>query len=85
MSNEEQGPMALLGAVIKESRPAVALKGKKTYLNSAIMVAIGVYVLITGEAPTYANPGGTDPATAIMIIMNGLGLGTLRAGVAKSS
>ena len=80
----DKGPLGLIGDLIRLSRPAIKLQGRKTYFNSAIMIAIGVYMLLTGEAPTYAAPAGGDPSGAMMMILNGLGLGTLRAGIAKN-
>ena len=85
MTNETMGPLALLGAAIRATRLAQSLQGKKTYINSVLMVAIGAYMLLFGDAPggTWEAPVANDPATPLMLVLNGLGLGTLRAGVAK--
>jgi hypothetical protein len=67
------------------AKVVAGLAGKKTYINSALMVLIGLYMLMYGEAPTYANAGVGGADTAIMMILNGLGLSTLRAGVSKTN
>ena len=73
----------IIGAMIKNSAPATAIQGNKTYIISAFMVAFGLYVIVFGEAPTYANPAPMDPGAGLELILQGLGLGGLRAGVAK--
>ena len=52
------------------------LSGKKTYIVAALMVLIGIIEGVSG--------GGWSGVWAnLEIILNGLGLGALRAGVAK--
>lgn len=53
-----------------------SLKGKKTYIIAFLMVVIGVVEGLTGG-------GWSGVWTNIEVILNGLGLGALRAGVAK--
>ena len=56
------------------------LKGKKTYPVSGLMVLVALLDLITGDmgiAEFFASP---DLST----LLSGVGLGTLRAGVAAS-
>lgn len=60
------------------------LKGRKTYLIGALMVLQGLYALIAGEAPTYANPSPVSSAEAFETISIGLGFATGRAGIAKA-
>ena len=51
------------------------LEGKKTYLVSAALIAYGVLGVVSGQM---------DAQTAFFIVANGLGFGTLRAGIAKA-
>lgn len=53
------------------------LKGKKTFIIAFLMVAVGVVEGLTGG-------GWGGVMDQLPIILNGLGLGALRAGVAKS-
>ena len=57
------------------------LKGKKTYLVSALMVLVALLDLITGDmgiAEFFTSPH-------LSTLLSGVGLGTLRAGVAASN
>jgi hypothetical protein len=58
------------------------MKGKKTYLVGGIMVLQGIMILL-GEGPTFDAPGGLGSQDAWRLILEGLGLGSLRAGVSK--
>lgn len=51
------------------------LEGKKTYLVATLIVISGVLSYVTGEMTL---------EQAILAVLNGLGLGSLRAGIAKS-
>lgn len=54
------------------------LSGQKTYLVAALMVLVGIVNALTGDSGAWQ--GILDNA---LIILNGLGMGALRAGVAK--
>ena len=54
------------------------LSGQKTYVVAALMVIVGLVNALTGDAGAWQ--GILDNA---LIILNGLGMGALRAGVAK--
>ena len=56
-----------------------ALVGKKSYIIAALMIVIGVINMLTGD--TTGMPMIMDNA---MVLLNGFGLATLRAGVAKA-
>lgn len=54
------------------------LKGKKTHIIAVLMMLVGVIQMLTGEAtglPMIMEHG--------MTVLEGFGLSTLRAGVAK--
>ncbi len=53
------------------------LSGKKTYIVAGLMVIVGIVEGLTGG-------GWGGVMENALVILNGLGLGTLRAGVAKS-
>ena len=55
------------------------LKGKKTYFISGLMVAVGLVRLLVGEMSIAEFIMSPD----VMALLNGIGLGTLRAGVAS--
>jgi len=55
------------------------LAGKKTYLIAALMCAVGVINMLTGDAS-----GMQMVMDNAMTLLAGLGLGTLRAGVKKA-
>ena len=78
------GLTALLVGLIQNSRAANSISGKKAYIISALTILTGIYVLFTGEAPTYGNPVAVPPSAGLEMILTGLGLSTLRAGVSKS-
>ena len=54
----------------------LALTGFKTYIVSALMIAKALYEMFTGDT-------GSIQAPDYDLLMEGLGLGALRAGVAK--
>ena len=54
----------------------LALAGYKTYIISFLMIVKAVYEMFTGDT-------GTIQAPDYNLLMEGLGLGALRAGVAK--
>ena len=57
------------------------LQGKKTYIVSVLMVLVSLQDLITGDmgiAQFFTSPH-------VNILLSGVGLGTLRAGVAASN
>lgn len=54
------------------------LSGKRTYIVAALMVLIGLVNGLTGEAGAWQ--GVVDNA---LVILNGLGLGALRVGIAN--
>jgi len=56
------------------------LSGYKTYIVAFLMVLIGVVSLVTGELSWTEFLNSPD----LLILLNGLGLGFLRAGVTKS-
>jgi len=56
------------------------LQGKKTYIVSAMMVAVSIINFLSGDASLTELVSSPHFNT----LMQGLGLGTLRAGVAKS-
>jgi hypothetical protein len=55
------------------------LQGYKTYIIAALMVAIGAVKLFTGDIDlvTFLN------SQELLLLLNGLGLATLRSGIAK--
>ena len=55
------------------------LRGKKTYLISGLMVAVGLIRMLVGEMSIAEFVMSPD----VMALLNGIGLGTLRAGVAS--
>lgn len=55
------------------------LQGKKTYVIAAMVVLIGIVEGFLG----FDIPGVEVGEDALAFILNGLGLGTLRAGVSK--
>ncbi len=56
------------------------LKGKKTYIIAVLMLAVGVVEMLTGEAA-----GMQMVMDNALVLLNGAGLATLRAGVAKTA
>lgn len=60
-----------------------ALSGRKTYIVMALMILNGVYALIFGGTPTFDNPTAVSESEAMRQIFEGLGFGTVRAGIAK--
>lgn len=54
---------------------AELIQGKRTYIIACATILFGILGLITGNLPQ---------DQALVIILNGLGLGTLRAGVEKN-
>lgn len=56
-----------------------ALKGYKTYIIAALMVLIGVENVIAGDATLTQLLHSPD----LFLILNGLGLSALRAGISK--
>jgi|6_EtaG_2_1085325.scaffolds.fasta_scaffold00486_15 hypothetical protein len=54
------------------------IKGKKTYLVAALLVLVGLVNALSGEIGAWQ--GVMDNA---LILLNGLGLGFLRAGIAS--
>jgi len=55
------------------------LKGRKTYIVSGLMVAISVVRMIVGEMSIAEFVMSPD----VMALLNGIGLGTLRSGIAS--
>lgn len=57
------------------------LSGKKTYIIAALLSIIGLINVVTGDTTLvqFLN----DPN--LLVLLNGLGLAALRAGVAKST
>jgi len=56
------------------------LKGKKTYLVSGLIVASSVIQLLVGDLSLIEFLSSEQ----LLILLGGLGLGSLRAGVKKS-
>ena len=56
------------------------LKGKKTYIVSSLMVLASLLSVIVGDLSLSDFFSSSDFVT----LLNGLGLGTLRAGISKS-
>ena len=56
------------------------LKGKKTYLVSGLMVLVSIIDLITGEI----SLAGFFTSPNLNTLLSGVGLGTLRSGVAAN-
>lgn len=54
------------------------LQGKKTYLVSGLMVLVSLLDLITGDMGIVGFLSSPD----LSVLLSGVGLGTLRAGVA---
>ena len=60
------------------------LAGRKAYIIMGMMVLNGLYTLVFGEPPTFDQPEpSVTNAQAIQQILTGLGIGGLRAGIAK--
>jgi len=59
------------------------LRGRKTYIIMALMVLNGIYALAFGGTPTFDNPTAVSESEAMRQIFEGLGFGTVRAGIAK--
>lgn len=55
------------------------LKGRKTYIVAFLLVVISVLDVITGDMSVVDLV--SDPN--MIVLLNGLGLATLRAGIAK--
>lgn len=55
------------------------LKGKKTYLIAGLMVLVSMLHLITGDM----NLAEFVTSEHVNTLLEGIGLGTLRAGVSK--
>ena len=55
------------------------LEGKKTYIVAGLMALIGVVNVISGEATL----GNLLASPDVRLVFEALGLGALRAGVAK--
>ena len=55
------------------------LKGKKTYIIAGLMVLVGLVQLLGGDLTLSEFIASND----LRIILEGLGIGFLRAGVAK--
>lgn len=53
------------------------IKGKKTYLVAGLLILVGLVQALSGEASAWQ--GVLDN---VLILLNGLGLGFLRAGIA---
>ena len=58
-----------------------ALKGYKTYIIATLMVLIGVENFLTGSTTLTDLLHSPD----LYLILNGLGLSALRAGIAKAA
>ncbi|CAI2719755.1 hypothetical protein [Nitrospina watsonii] len=56
------------------------LRGKKTYMVAAMMVAISILNIMSGEE----SLGTFVSSPHFNTLLEGIGLGTLRAGVTKS-
>lgn len=56
------------------------LSGRKTYIVAFLMVLVSVISAVTGDV-SWAEVLESEE---LFILLNGLGLGTLRAGVAKA-
>ena len=56
------------------------LSGRKTYIVAFLMVLVSVISAVTGDV-SWAEVLESE---GLFILLNGLGLGTLRAGVAKA-
>lgn len=57
------------------------IKGKKTYIVAFLMVLIGVVHVVSGDTTLAGFLSTSSPD--LTLILNGLGLGALRAGVAS--
>lgn len=55
------------------------LKGKKTYIIAVLMIVVGVVKVATGDMSLMTMLGSEH----IQTILEGFGLATIRAGVAK--
>jgi len=55
------------------------LKGKKTYIVAILMVLVSVVKLLTGDM----NVVEFFSSEYLLFLISGLGLGSLRAGIAK--
>lgn len=55
------------------------LKGKKTYIIAAVLVALGIFKVVVGDMDVVTLLQSPE----LLEILAGLGLGALRAGVAK--
>ena len=56
-----------------------ALQGKKTYIIAGLMVLSSIVRLIVGDITVIEFIMSQD----VLFLLNGLGLGTLRAGISK--
>lgn len=76
----------LLRRLLQDSSLGKALKGRKTYIVGIMMVLRGVYALLLGDSmePTFANPDPMEADDAFGLILEGLGVSTLRAGISKT-
>lgn len=54
------------------------LSGKKTYIVAFLMIVLGIVNMATGDASGWAMV-----ADNAMVLLEGLGFATVRAGVAK--
>ena len=55
------------------------LKGRKTYIVASLMVVIGLVKLLVGDMTLVDFLMSGD----LQLLLEGLGIGTLRAGIAK--
>jgi len=53
------------------------LKGKKTYIVAALLVLVSLVEFLSGDIPLGEFLSGAD----LLVLLNGLGLATLRAGI----
>lgn len=56
-----------------------SLKGRKTYIVAFLMVLVSVVNIVTGDASLQEVLASDE----LWVLLNGLGLGSLRAGVEK--
>ena len=59
----------------REDKMREYFKGKKTYLIAFALVVYAISGVVAGQI---------NPNEAILVVLNGLGLGAVRAGVEKS-
>jgi len=55
------------------------IRGKRTYIVSGLMVMVGIVNMVTGDMTVIQFFTSPDVST----LLSGLGLGTLRAGLAN--